>query len=92
MSTHADTIRAILAAGNVVLGPMAGITEAPFRAICKRMGAGLTYTEMVSTKGLHYRQIWQPTVSISCELLVRRCLRRHWDRYNVQIPCSHRVE
>lgn len=38
----------------VVLGPMAGITEAPFRAICKRMGADLTYTEMVSAKGLHY--------------------------------------
>lgn len=38
----------------VVLGPMAGVTDAPFRAICKRMGAGLTYTEMVSAKGLHY--------------------------------------
>lgn len=38
----------------VVLGPMAGVTEAPFRAICKRMGAGLTYTEMVSAKGLHH--------------------------------------
>jgi nifR3 family TIM-barrel protein len=33
---------------------MAGITEAPFRGICKRMGARLTYTEMVSAKGLHY--------------------------------------
>ncbi len=33
---------------------MAGITEAPFRGICKRMGAGLTYTEMVSAKGLHF--------------------------------------
>ena len=33
---------------------MAGVTEAPFRAICKRLGAGLTYTEMVSAKGLHY--------------------------------------
>ena len=47
-------MRVLLAAGNVVLGPMAGITEAPFRAICKRMGAGLTFTEMVSAKGLHY--------------------------------------
>jgi len=50
----ADTARDLLAAGNVVLGPMAGITEAPFRAICKRLGAGLTYTEMVSTTGLHF--------------------------------------
>ena len=45
---------AMLAENNVVLGPMAGITDAPFRAICKRMGAGLTYTEMVSAKGLHF--------------------------------------
>jgi len=38
----------------VLLAPMAGVTEAPFRGICKRMGAGLTYTEMVSTTGLHF--------------------------------------
>ena len=44
----------ILAANPVLLAPMAGVTEAPFRGICKRMGAGLTYTEMVSAKGLHY--------------------------------------
>ncbi len=44
----------ILASNNVLLAPMAGVTEAPFRGICKRMGAGLTYTEMLSAKGLHY--------------------------------------
>jgi tRNA-dihydrouridine synthase B len=44
---------------------MAGITEAPFRAICKRMGAGLTYTEMISAKGLHYN----PDARISQALL-----------------------
>ncbi len=54
MGSPTDDIRELLAAGNVVLGPMAGVTEAPFRAICKRMGAGLTFTEMVSAKGLHY--------------------------------------
>ncbi len=43
-----------LAPGSVILGPMAGVTEAPFRGICKRMGASLTYTEMISAKGLHY--------------------------------------
>lgn len=37
-----------------MLAPMAGVTEAPFRAICKREGAGLTYTEMISATGLHY--------------------------------------
>jgi len=50
---HAD-IAALLAPGSVVLGPMAGVTEAPFRGICKRMGATLTYTEMISAKGLHF--------------------------------------
>lgn len=54
MNTQTSDIRTLLAPRDVVLGPMAGITEAPFRAICKRMGAGLTFTEMVSAKGLHY--------------------------------------
>jgi nifR3 family TIM-barrel protein len=54
MCPSRDDIRSILPPRAVVLGPMAGITEAPFRGICKRMGAVLTYTEMVSAKGLHY--------------------------------------
>jgi tRNA-dihydrouridine synthase B len=54
METHRPDIRELLARNNVLLAPMAGITEAPFRGICKRLGAGLTYTEMVSAKGLHY--------------------------------------
>lgn len=65
MTNDSQLVAAILAAGNVVLGPMAGITEAPFRAICKRMGAGLTYTEMISAKGLHYN----PDARISHALL-----------------------
>lgn len=40
---------------NLVLAPMAGITDAPFRALCKRFGAGLTVTEMISVKGLYYK-------------------------------------
>ncbi|MBQ9313583.1 MAG: tRNA dihydrouridine synthase DusB [Clostridia bacterium] len=39
---------------NVFLAPMAGITDLPFRVLCKEQGAGLTYTEMVSSKGLFY--------------------------------------
>ena len=49
-----DPVADLLARGNVLLAPMAGITEAPFRGICKRLGAGLTYTEMVSVNALHY--------------------------------------
>ena len=33
---------------------MAGITDLPFRSICKKFGTGLTYTEMVSSKALYY--------------------------------------
>ncbi len=38
----------------VLLAPMAGVTDMPFRLLCKWMGADLTYTEMVSAKGLLY--------------------------------------
>lgn len=39
---------------NVFLAPMAGITDVPYRSICKEFGAGLTYSEMISAKGMHY--------------------------------------
>ncbi|MDR3036872.1 MAG: tRNA-dihydrouridine synthase family protein, partial [Coriobacteriales bacterium] len=41
--------------GALLLAPMAGINDPVFRSICKRMGAGLTYTEMISAKGLEYK-------------------------------------
>ena len=37
-----------------VLGPMAGVTDLPFRLLCKEQGAGLLYTEMVSAKAVTY--------------------------------------
>lgn len=40
--------------GNLVLGPMAGVTDLPFRLLCKEQGADLIYTEMVSAKGISY--------------------------------------
>ena len=39
---------------NVFLAPMAGITDRAFRILCREQGCGLSYTEMVSAKGLHY--------------------------------------
>lgn len=39
---------------NVFLAPMAGITDRPFRTICREMGSGLVYSEMVSAKGIYY--------------------------------------
>lgn len=40
--------------GNAFLAPLAGYTNYPFRTMCMRLGAALTYTEMVSCKGLLY--------------------------------------
>ena len=37
-----------------LLAPLAGITDAPTRKLCRRMGAALVYSEMVSGKGLFY--------------------------------------
>jgi tRNA-dihydrouridine synthase B len=39
---------------NVLLAPMAGVTDIAFRGLCVEMGCGLVYTEMVSAKGLYY--------------------------------------
>lgn len=51
-------------AGELVLGPMAGVTDLPFRLLCKEQGADLLYTEMISAKGIYYHnknteQLWQ---------------------------------
>ena len=39
---------------NVFLAPMAGVTDLAFRRICAGYGAGLVYSEMVSSKALYY--------------------------------------
>lgn len=39
---------------NILLAPMAGITNLPFRIICEKFNPGLVCTEMVSSKGLFY--------------------------------------
>ncbi len=38
-----------------LLAPLAGVTDSAFRRICRSMGAAMTYTEMVSGKGLYYK-------------------------------------
>ena len=40
---------------NVFLAPMAGVTDLTYRIICKEMGAGLVFSEMVSSKGIYYK-------------------------------------
>ncbi len=44
----------VILPGNVFLAPLAGYTNVVFRKLCLEMGAGLTFTEMVSAKGLCY--------------------------------------
>ena len=39
---------------DLILGPMAGVTDLPFRLLCKEQGAGLLCMEMVSAKGITY--------------------------------------
>lgn len=38
-----------------LLAPLAGVTDSSFRRICRQMGAAMVYTEMVSGKGLYYK-------------------------------------
>jgi len=45
-------IGAVTLPNNLLLAPMAGYTDLPFRRLCKDFGAGLTVTEMVSARGL----------------------------------------
>ena len=51
---HALKIADMGCENNVFLAPLAGYTNYPFRKMCQRLGAGLTFTEMVSCKGLLY--------------------------------------
>ncbi|MCI9464299.1 MAG: tRNA dihydrouridine synthase DusB [Lachnospiraceae bacterium] len=40
---------------NIILAPMAGVTDLPFRLLCKEQGAGLVCMEMVSAKAILYK-------------------------------------
>lgn len=48
-------IGAVEIPSQLALAPMAGVTDIGFRAVCRALGAGLTYTEMVSAKALCYQ-------------------------------------
>ena len=38
----------------IILAPMAGICDLPFRLLCKEQGCDILYTEMISAKGMYY--------------------------------------
>ena len=51
----------------VFLAPMAGVTDMPFRVLCREQGCGLVYTEMVSAKGMHYNDIKSKALTLIAE-------------------------
>jgi len=44
----------VILPNNIFLAPMAGVTDLPFRLLCREYGAGLVYSEMISAKGIFY--------------------------------------
>ncbi|MCD8195871.1 MAG: tRNA dihydrouridine synthase DusB [Lachnospiraceae bacterium] len=49
------TIGGVRLPNNLILAPMAGVTDLPFRLLCREQGAGLLCMEMVSAKAIYYR-------------------------------------
>ena len=54
MYLHKLKIKNMELENNIFLAPMAGITDLPFRLICKEFRPGLVFTEMISSKGIFY--------------------------------------
>lgn len=48
------TIGNVQLANNIILAPMAGVSDLPFRLLCKEQGAGLVCMEMISAKAIYY--------------------------------------
>lgn len=49
------TIGNVTLSNALILAPMAGVTDLPFRLLCKEQGAGLLCTEMISAKAILYK-------------------------------------
>ena len=49
------TIGNVILQNNVILAPMAGVTDLPFRLLCKKQGAGMVCMEMISAKAILYK-------------------------------------
>jgi tRNA-dihydrouridine synthase B len=54
MYLHTLKIGNVELENNIILAPMAGITDLPFRIVCKSFGPGLVCTEMVSSRGIEH--------------------------------------
>lgn len=64
---------------NLILAPMAGVTDLPFRLLCKEQGCGLVCMEMISAKAIQYgnkatekmMEIWEEEKPVSLQLFGR---------------------
>ena len=52
---HELTIGSVTLGNNIILAPMAGVTDLPFRLLCSEQGAGMCCMEMVSAKAILYK-------------------------------------
>ncbi|MBP1909535.1 tRNA dihydrouridine synthase DusB [Methanolobus bombayensis] len=53
--------------GNILLAPMSNVTNLPFRLMCKKYGASLTYSEMISSDAVIYENEKTINRGMSCE-------------------------
>ena len=74
------------------LAPLAGYTDAGFRAVCSLCGAGAVYTEMISAKGLIYESektkdllYSTPYERVSCAQIFGS------DPYFIRAACEHKI-
>jgi tRNA-dihydrouridine synthase B len=59
-------IGSVLVEPALVLGPMAGMNSVPFRLLCRKAGAGLVCSEMVSANAIHYGSVKTEELLTSC--------------------------
>ena len=54
-AVHKLQIGNVTLENNLILAPMAGVTDLPFRLLCREQGAGMVSMEMVSAKAIYYK-------------------------------------
>lgn len=89
------TIGNVTLNNNLILAPMAGVTDLPFRLLCKEQGAGLLCMEMISAKAIYYENrntkallaIHEGEPPVSLQLLDRiRISSVRWQERSKSVP------